>query len=174
MRPRNFRCEFLQRSGRTKHAMCEGIFRCSRSVSVKDLQHVAPTSKLSFLYQNLRNQKTRENSAKMNSGKMTYADVLKNPSAALNPGLDPKPLIRKEQRVRLSENAKTNIRAAIKGKPMIPLSTQEPSVVKVDAVKKQMYLNLWSWQHLLSVLYLVPLFVMLLAIQRNHQHPSVY
>ena len=54
----------------------------------------------------------------MNSQKRTYADVLKNPSAALNPGMDPQALIRKEVRVRLSDGAKKSLRAAIKGKAM--------------------------------------------------------
>ena len=94
--------------------MREGIFRCGRSTSVKDLQHVAPTSKLSFLYQNLRNQKEEQNAAKMNSGKRTYGEVLKNHSAALNPQLTAVPLIPKPPRVRLSEEAKKNLRAIIK------------------------------------------------------------
>ena len=63
--------------------------------------------------------RSQENSVRMNSGKRTYVDVLKNPSAALNPGMDPTPLIRKDGRVRLSDSAKTNLHAAIAGKPMI-------------------------------------------------------
>ena len=35
---------------------------------------------------NLRNQKEL---VIMNAGKKTFADILKNPSAALNPGMDP-------------------------------------------------------------------------------------
>ena len=100
MRPRNFRCDFLHRSGRRKYGICEGIFRCGRSASVKDLQHVAPTSKLSFLYQNLRNQKKEQNSARMDSQKPSYADVLKNSSTYLNSSL-PVRLIPKAPRTRL-------------------------------------------------------------------------
>ena len=71
----------------------------------------------------------------MNTGKRTFADVLKNPSAALNPGMDPQPLIRKDQRVRLSEDAKKNLRAAIKGKPMILHAKSSSPIVKVGDVK---------------------------------------
>jgi hypothetical protein len=35
--------------------------------------------------------RSQENSVRMNSGKRTYVDVLKNPSAALNPSVDPTP-----------------------------------------------------------------------------------
>ena len=56
----------------------------------------------------------------MNSQKRTYADVLKNPSATLNPGMDPQPLIRKPQRVRLSDDAKKKLCAnSHSAKPLI-------------------------------------------------------
>ena len=51
---------------------------------------------------------------KMNPMKPTHADVLKKPSAYLNPGMDPTPLIPKATRVRLSSEAKTKLREVIK------------------------------------------------------------
>ena len=53
----------------------------------------------------------------MESKKVTYADVLKNPSAFLNPGMHPTPLIPKAQRVRLSEEAKKKLRSVIYNQP---------------------------------------------------------
>ena len=50
----------------------------------------------------------------MNPIKLTYADVVKNSSAFLNPVMDPTPLIPKAPRVRLSSEAKTKLREAIK------------------------------------------------------------
>ena len=50
----------------------------------------------------------------MNPIKLTYVDVMKNASAFLNPGIDPTPLIPKAPRVRLSSEAKTKLREAIK------------------------------------------------------------
>ena len=70
----------------------------------------------------------------MNTQKRAYADVLKNPSACLNPGMDPQPLIRKDQRVRLSDSAKKNLHAAIKGKPMILHAKPATPVIKVKSV----------------------------------------
>ena len=52
---------------------------------------------------------------KMNSMKPTHTDVLKKPSAYLNPGMDPTPLIPKAARVRLSEEAVQNLRVVIRG-----------------------------------------------------------
>ena len=74
----------------------------------------------------------------MNSQKRTHADFLKNPSAALNPGMDPQPLIRKEQRVRLSASAKSNLRAAIQGKPMLNPDKPTNPVVKVQEPVKSL------------------------------------
>ena len=51
----------------------------------------------------------------MNPQKPTHADVLKKPSAYLNPGMDPTPLIPKPARVRLSEEAVQNLRSVIRG-----------------------------------------------------------
>ena len=50
----------------------------------------------------------------MNPRKITYADVLKNQSGYLNPGMDPTPLIPKAPRVRVSDDAKAKLRAVIK------------------------------------------------------------
>ena len=78
----------------------------------------------------------------MNAGKRTYADVLKNPSAALNPGMDPQPLIRKAQKGKLSEAAKLNLRAAIKDKPMVDIPKGEDLVLKApESVKSLMELT---------------------------------
>ena len=46
---------------------------------------------------------------KMNPKPLTYADVLKNQSGFLNPGMNPVPLIPKAPRVRLSEDAKVKL-----------------------------------------------------------------
>ena len=54
---------------------------------------------------------------RMDPKKVTYADVVKSSSAFLNPGLEPRPLIPKAPRVRLSEEAKLKLRAAIHGDP---------------------------------------------------------
>ena len=50
----------------------------------------------------------------MDPRKITYADVLKNQSGYLNPGMDPTPLIPKAPRVRLSAEAKAKLREVIK------------------------------------------------------------
>ena len=64
--------------------------------------------------------KNKEIAARINTQKRSYADVLKNPSVVLNPGMHPQPLICKTQRVRLSEYiAKKNLHAAIQGQPMV-------------------------------------------------------
>ena len=62
----------------------------------------------------------------MDSRKMTYADVLKNQSGYLNPGMDPRPLIPKAPRVRVSEEAVQKLRATIHGKSELA-ATSEPS-----------------------------------------------
>ena len=49
----------------------------------------------------------------MDARKLTYADVLKNQSGYLNPGMNPTPLIPKAPRVRLSDDAKAKLRAVI-------------------------------------------------------------
>ena len=46
--------------------------------------------------------------------KLTYADILKNQTGFLNPGMNPTPLVPKAPRVRLSEEAKAQLRTAIK------------------------------------------------------------
>ena len=75
----------------------------------------------------------------MNSQKQTYTDTLKNPSAALNPGMDPQALIRKEVRVRLSDDAKKNLRAAIKGKAVKKSENPTNPVVRIyEPVKSLM------------------------------------
>ena len=74
----------------------------------------------------------------MNSGKRTYADVLKNPTSALNPGMDPQPLLRRDQRVNLSESAKANLRAAIKGKAMVKSDTPTSPVLKFHTPVKSL------------------------------------
>ena len=53
----------------------------------------------------------------MNPLKLTFADVMKNASAFLNPGMDPTPLIPKAPRVRLSEEGKLKLRAVIYNQP---------------------------------------------------------
>ena len=73
----------------------------------------------------------------MNNSKLTYADVVKNPSAFLNPGMHPTTLIPKAQRVRLSVEAKKKLRSAIHNQPKSEVT--EPvnnEVVDLD-VKKQ-------------------------------------
>jgi len=55
----------------------------------------------------------------MSARKMTYAEVLKNKSAALNPRLSATPLLPKAPRVRLTEEAKANLRAIIHDKPTV-------------------------------------------------------
>ena len=67
----------------------------------------------------------------MNYGKNTYGEVLKNHSAALNPQLTARPLIPNPPRVRLSEEAKKNLRAVIKGKPMA--TTDKPITTVVNS-----------------------------------------
>ena len=57
--------------------------------------------------------------------------MLKNHSAALNPQLTARPLIPKPPRVRLSEEAKKNLRAVIKGKPMA--TTDKPITTVVNS-----------------------------------------
>ena len=74
----------------------------------------------------------------MNSETRNNADVLKNHSVALNPGLDPHPLIRKPQRVRLSESAKKSLRTNIHDKKPMVLCGKPPTLVtSVDDVKKE-------------------------------------
>ena len=53
----------------------------------------------------------------MNPSKLTYADVVKNPSGFLNPGMDPTPLIHKPTRVHLSMEAKKKLRSVIYNQP---------------------------------------------------------
>ena len=60
----------------------------------------------------------------MESKKLTYAEVLKNQSGYLNAGMEPRPLIRKAPKVRLSEEALTKLRAAFKDE-----STAKPTSV---------------------------------------------
>ena len=55
----------------------------------------------------------------MSARKMSYNEVLKNQSAALNPRLNAKPLLPKAPRVRLTEEAKANLRAIIDNKPTV-------------------------------------------------------
>ena len=55
----------------------------------------------------------------MNSRKMTYTQVLKNQSEALNPRMAARPLIPKAPRVRLTEEAKKNLRDAINDKHLL-------------------------------------------------------
>ena len=64
----------------------------------------------------------------MNPSKRSYAEVLKTPFPALNPRLRAESLIAKPTRVRLSEDAKANLRAAIRGEPILEPShpCQEP------------------------------------------------
>ena len=74
----------------------------------------------------------------MNTGKRTHLDALKNPSAALNPGMAPQALIRKPVRVKLSETANANLRAAIKDKPMIDVPKGEDLVLRVNEPVKSL------------------------------------
>ena len=53
----------------------------------------------------------------MSNQKLTYADILKNQSGFLNPGMDPTPLIPKAPRVRLGEEAVQKLRGFIHGDP---------------------------------------------------------
>ena len=62
----------------------------------------------------LRKGSTEGKSVKMSHQKLTYADILKNQSGFLNPGMNPTPLTPKPARVRLSEEAKAKLRSAIK------------------------------------------------------------
>ena len=55
----------------------------------------------------------------MDPKNITYADVLKNQSGFLNRAFAPRPLIPKAPRIRLSEEAKMKIRAAIKDEPSV-------------------------------------------------------
>ena len=73
----------------------------------------------------------------MNPRNITYADVLKNQSGYLNAGMNPTPLIPKPSRIRLSEEAKAKIRAAIKDDPK-PEATPlvESKTEKVRKTKK--------------------------------------
>ena len=75
-------------------------------------------------------------SVAMNSKKVTYADVLKNPSAFLNPGLEPRPLIPKATRVRLSEDAKKKLREAIHDESSSASTETEPKRQKGGKVVK--------------------------------------
>ena len=71
---------------------------------------------------------------------MTYADVLKNQSGYLNPGMEPTPLIPKAPRVHLSDEAKAKLREVIKEeqnpdlKPHVELKKE--GVSRVERVKK--------------------------------------
>ena len=78
----------------------------------------------------------------MHSAKMSYTSVLKNQSAALNPQLTAKALIPKAPRVRLTEKAKKNLRAVIKGEPTVKdeKPTNQLEVV-TDPVKSLMELT---------------------------------
>ena len=62
----------------------------------------------------------------MSNQKLTYADILKNQSGFLNPGMGPTPLIPKAPRVRLGEEAVQKLRGLIHGTPNLAV-TSEPS-----------------------------------------------
>ena len=76
----------------------------------------------------------------MNPSKIAYADVLKNQSGYLNPGMDPTPLIPKALRVRLSDEAKAKLREAIKEerKPELTprVELKKEKAPKAEKVKK--------------------------------------
>ena len=63
----------------------------------------------------------------MNPVKRTYADVLKAPFPALNPRLTAEPLISKPVRARLTESAKSNLRAIIHNEATTAL-TEHPVI----------------------------------------------
>ena len=67
----------------------------------------------------------------MNSGNKSYADILKGTYAGLNPKLDVQKVVKKSQRVRLSESAKSNLRAAINGEAMVKSDKATNPVVSV-------------------------------------------
>ena len=93
-------------------------------------------------FRNTKVEKIFEKSKKstaMNSGKKSYADILKGTYAGLNPKLDAQKLVKKYQRVRLSESAKSNLRAAINGEAMVKSDKATNPVVSVyDPVKTLM------------------------------------
>ena len=78
----------------------------------------------------------------MISGKKTYSEMLKNHSAALNPKLTAVPLIPKPPRVRLTEQAKKNLRAIMKDEPtMNNGKPTNPVVASHERVKSLMELT---------------------------------
>ena len=64
----------------------------------------------------------------MESRKLTYAEVLRNQSGYLNAGIEPRPLIPKAPKVRLSEDALMKLRVAIKDE-----SSTKPESMKSGA-----------------------------------------
>ena len=72
----------------------------------------------------------------MNPSKLTYADVVKNASTFLNRGMDPAPLIPKEPRIRLGEEAVQKLRSFIHGEPKLEAVTSATSN-QVEALEKK-------------------------------------
>ena len=66
----------------------------------------------------LKSLSTETKDTTMNPKNVSYADVVKNHSGFLNPGMHPTPLIPKAPRICLSEEAKAKLRAAIKEEPI--------------------------------------------------------
>ena len=75
----------------------------------------------------LKKSEYRDLYTQMESKKLTYAEVLKNQSGYLNVGMEPRPLIPKAPRVRLSEEALTKLRSVI---------SNESTVKPTSEVKK--------------------------------------
>ena len=103
------------------------------------MRHAQFRNTKSEIFEKSRKQ---ENFTKMNSGKKTYGEVLKNHSAALNPQLTATAVVPKAVRVRLTEDAKKNLRNAINDKPMV-LSAKptNPVVASEKRVKSLMELT---------------------------------
>ena len=73
----------------------------------------------------------------MNPKNITYADVLKKPSAFLNPGMAATALIPKAPRVRLSEEAKKKLRASIHGEPKSEGTEPKVGVTTESVIKTE-------------------------------------
>ena len=69
----------------------------------------------------------RKNLSKMSNQKLTYADILKNQSGFLNPGMDPTPLIPKAPRVCLGEEAVQKLHGFIHGTPNLSVTSATPN-----------------------------------------------
>ena len=82
----------------------------------------------------------RLTTVRMTPTKRTYAEVLKTPFPALNPRLESEPLIRKPVRANLTKEAKANLRAMMKDKPIAPL--KQPAVMFPGGFRKPQQVTL--------------------------------